>query len=444
MYHPIIICEEIANRLRDPQALLQLIEDKQSRGELAEGVWIPETLFAGFPGIACFFATMDSLFPNDGWEDASHAYLSLCVNYIEKSSDRGSGLFSGLTGFCFAILLCSHRGGRYSNILNKLEKVLQQEIETLYLSPLQKHLLEKTLPPASLYNLSDGLSGVLAYIYLRKENMQLYDFATTCLRILIQLMDRMVWYRDEKVPGWFIPSESHIVPSEAEKYSEGSYLLNLPFGVLGCLSVLAQGALEGYRVDQLYEVIENLANWVQDQQTEIEKLPYWANTIPHKKANVTENIQTLNELNRDIWWSGIPAVCRSLYLAGKALKNNTLKQTAEQTFLKMFQKPTKDWNHMGPSFSVGRAGILVVTYRMAEDTHNPAIWKQMDLLKEDLLTFYHPHSAFGFQAVDVTNKGEYRWIDNPGLMNGAVGVALSLLLTERREDMLWDQAFLTR
>ena len=97
---------------------------------------------------------------------------------------------------------------------------------------------------------------------------------------------------------------------------------------------------------------------------------------------------------------------------------------------------------MGPSFTDGRAGVLAIAYRMAQDTHNPHLWKQVGLLENSLKEFYTPNASFGFQTVQVDSSNTYRWIDNPGLWRGATGIALSLLLAQRREESIWDRIFL--
>lgn len=102
----------------------------------------------------------------------------------------------------------------------------------------------------------------------------------------------------------------------------------------------------------------------------------------------------------------------------------------------------KEWNPLGTSFVNGLAGILASTYRMAEETENPKLWQHVKELEADLSSFYRPESPFGYQMVHVDSFNNYNWVDNPGLLYGASGIALSLMLVQNREELDWDRAFL--
>jgi len=97
---------------------------------------------------------------------------------------------------------------------------------------------------------------------------------------------------------------------------------------------------------------------------------------------------------------------------------------------------------MGTSFVNGRAGILASTYRMAEATENPTLWQHVNELEADLSSFYRPESFFGHQMVHDDVSHHYHWVDNPGLLYGVSGIALSLMLVQNREELDWDRAFL--
>ena len=97
---------------------------------------------------------------------------------------------------------------------------------------------------------------------------------------------------------------------------------------------------------------------------------------------------------------------------------------------------------MGTSVVWGRAGLLALTSLMARDTGNIQLRAQVDVLVEDLLRFYDVKHPFGFQTLRVSEENELRWVDHPGFLDGATGIALSLLLTNVEKNSNWQWLFI--
>lgn len=433
MFHSIAICHEVAEKMKNPSDVSNTVVEAIKHDAFFGEGWPRESFGEGFAGIAVFYAVMDTVFPEAGWDKIAHQYIKLTADDLEQNGYKNYSLFSGICGLCYAIHLSAYRGARYKKILGKLEGLLISETERSFLS-MADHYLENNLDlPPSFYSLTNGISGVLAYLLLRKEDSRMHQLTVQCLSKLVLLLNR----QKDSNPNWYIPPE-HQIGEESLKYPQGSFLLNMPFGITGCLASLSLASWEGFDVPGLKETILKIAYWIKDQTKISEDKFYWPNTCPLVPL---EN-ENSYELTRDTWWYGIPAVARSLFLASKAVKDVSLGKFAERAFLSMFQKDPSEWNMMGTSFMHGRAGVLATVYRMAQDTQNPLLWKQVNLLEEDLKKFYRPLTPFGFQAVDVTETGEYRWIDDPGIFSGAAGIALSLLLVQNRPSQNWDRAFL--
>ena len=436
MYHSVGICQEIAERMKSPQIVSAGVKDSIVSGLFSEPQWFEGTFADGLPGIACFYASMDQIFPNEGWNVITHSYLDTIVKNLERDSYSGYSLFTGLCGACFTTYICSKENNRYQKLQAKLDLALTEEVEISFLKEAKSYLHKNDPLPPNLYNLAHGISGVLGYLLLRKENHHLHKLAVDCISLLIKLLNREQLVEGTPVPGWYVSPQHQLAPEETIKYPDGSFILGMPFGITGCLSALSLAAMEGIKVEGLIETITHIANWLKNQNSSINAGASWQHTIPLKNGNKT------SDLDRDTWWGGIPAVARSLYLASKANKDLSLSKYAENAYLSMFAKPTEDWNMMGTSFMHGRAGVLATTLRMAQDTQNPLFWKQVDLLERDLIGFYKPESPFGFRMVAVDPPDHYRWVDHPGVLSGATGVGLALLLVQRRENLKWDRAFL--
>ena len=227
---------------------------------------------------------------------------------------------------------------------------------------------------------------------------------------------------------------------EREKYPKGKHPIGLFYGILSVLSILSIVACDGIYIEGLQESIVSLSKWVLKKEKNTIYGSHWHHTISFEEE-IGER-EDLIDISRDALCCGLPVVARSLYLASCALQDGNLKNIAKEKYLHFFSKPEKEWNLMGPSFSAGRAGVLALTSHMFYDMDLPIIQDKLQYLKNDLKRFYSPHHPFGFQTVNVTPFDEYQWIDDPGLLDGAVGMALSLLLTENKNNDLWTRIFL--
>jgi len=76
--------------------------------------------------------------------------------------------------------------------------------------------------------------------------------------------------------------------------------------------------------------------------------------------------------------------------------------------------------------------------RFANDSGASTIRAAAAALTGQLLTLYEPASLLGFRSVALGGKR----VDQPGLLDGAPGVALVLLAAARDVEPGWDRIFL--
>lgn len=417
----IAICQNIAEKLRSYDHISQ-----------------PDISLAyGLPGFACFYGVMDQCFPDQGWDQVAHSYLKQSVSLTEQYGINSHSLFLGLSGLCFAAYICSRQEKRYQQLLSKLDTLLVKNVTENFLFQAIVHLDKDLDMSPTLCNMMEGISGTLGYLVMRKDHPELYSLATDCIHRLIQLMKRPRFIGKKKVPGWHISQQFQLSEDQKNQFPQGSFLLSMPYGMLGCLSILSISALEGIALAGLHETITEMAYWLKNQQNNYLEIISWPQIISGNESDEPQRN------SRDDWCCGIPAVARSLYLASQAIKDRALADFAEDTFLKLFSKPEKEWNWMTTNFAWGRAGLLTITYRMAQETRHPHLLKEVERQKEDLQRYYSASHSFGFQTVN-SRSAEPEWIDSPGLFDGATGIALALLLSESRHEQQWDRAFLVR
>lgn len=324
MFHSIQICQEIAKRLQN----------------------LPEDLDSGFSngyaGIACFYGKMDEIFPQESWSEIACAYLKRAVHHIEKSGYQDLSLFEGLTGLCLAVHLCSKDGCLYAKLQKKLEGALIEGLENTFFPECNRYLDSGENIPPHVYNLSEGLSGILSYLLLRKEDPKIHQCILNIIKLLCHFFNRKQELAGLEHPGWVVAPHHQLSEEEKAKYPEGSFLLGMSLGITGSLAALALASLEGIKTKELNQTIELIAYWLKEQKRETPHGLSWPHTISWKEKDPT------SQLNRDLWWSGIPAVSRSLYLAGKAVEDNNLKKFAKEVFISLSQNQLQNgmqWDH---------------------------------------------------------------------------------------------------
>lgn len=434
------MCHEVASRLKDISESIH--HDTYLVLPSPETNWIRDMSFStGLCGIACFFAEMDKLFPDQSWDLVAHNYLKHAIQVSEDTGFADLSLLNGMAGLCFSLLYCSKNGARYSSLLEKIESEFFKSIHYNLIPKIQKKLDDKLPVSPKDYNFSSGLSGIIVYLSTRKDSFYASSVLTASLETLCGIINRDLIIKGNKIPGWYV-EPNHLVSShERRLYPNGSFILSTPFGVSGVLSSLCIAASEGFSTDPVQKAIRKLANWLVEKYKQAFPKNFWLHSVSYEEE-VNGKLQP-HDLIRDTWFYGTPSVCRSLYLASKVLQSPELTNFAENEWIRLFDKDQKLWNLVGPSFSSGRAGLLTLTSQMANDTKNELLQIQINRLKNDLKNFFKPNSTYGFQMADITETS-YAWVNDPGIFDGATGVALSLLSLDASEIPLWQRALLVR
>ena len=104
----------------------------------------------------------------------------------------------------------------------------------------------------------------------------------------------------------------------------------------------------------------------------------------------------------------------------------------------VYRRPIDERRIDSPTFCHGIAGLLQVTLRFAHDTGLPVFSQAASELTEQLLAMYDPERALGYCSIEPGGN----LVDQPGLLDGAPGVALVLLAASSNVEPTWDRLFL--
>jgi hypothetical protein len=152
--------------------------------------------------------------------------------------------------------------------------------------------------------------------------------------------------------------------------------------------------------------------------------PMWPSRIGF--AQETGDDRVVPEAGRAAWCDGTAGVARALHLAGIALGDPQLCATAVQALRGAVLRPWSDADLVGPTFCHGTAGLLQVVLRVTERDPDPVLLNAAGLLAQRVLYDFDRTAPFGFRHGHRTRAGRVVGVDEPGLLQGAAGVALVL------------------
>jgi len=202
---------------------------------------------------------------------------------------------------------------------------------------------------------------------------------------------------------------------------------------------LALAKLNSVEVDGLTQAISRLADWLSEHRTDDSWGVNWSSVVSVQwGADGSPSIDPERLPTHAAWCYGSPGVARALWLAGRALDRGDYGDLAIKTMENVVTKPADFRFLKSPTFCHGVAGLLQITLRFAADTRLPVFRKAAGELAAELIRAYEPDSILGYRSVET---GACR-VDNPGLLDGAPGVALVLLAASCNASPTWDRLFL--
>jgi lantibiotic biosynthesis protein len=379
------------------------------------------SLARGDAGLAVLFGHFDRCFPNDGWDKVAHEAVLRINQNLSPSSPSPIGLFGGLAGLAFATWYLSRGGTRYRRARLAIDDVLLTRADVQANS-----VARKSGMPVEDFDLISGLSGVAAYLLCRVSDNRALLTLRTIIAALVEIVER-----DGPVPAWFTPADLISSKYMVGKYPEGNLNCGLAHGMPGMLGVLALAYRESIMVPGLRSAIERLANWLNAQGM----ADRWGKSWPAAVAVGAPGDLIPAPI---AWCYGNPGIARALWLAGTALDDSSLCESALEAIRSVYRRPLARRGISSPTFCHGTAGLLQITMRFASETVLPVFSDAASTILEELVRSFADDTAYGYRAID----SDRRLVDNAGLLDGAAGVALVLLAATSDQEPSWDRIFL--
>ena len=393
------VAMDVAARVREAE------RDDQSEAPLG----------GGGAGLALLYGQLDRAFPGEGWDVVAHDFLAWAVRQTERAEQEvvlSPGMLYGFGGLAYVARSLSKVGTRYGNLLAKLDAHVHRRVQAMR-------------PPGhgvrvATFDVISGSAGTAAY---------LLDSETAGLRELLAGMVELCGERDG-VQRWHTPHDLIVNPLTARAYPGGHLNCGLSHGSPGILAAMSLAATAGHEVPGQRAAMRGLVTWLLDNRIDDDCGPNWPTMVALPIGS------SKGRAARTTWCYGAPGVARAMWLAGAALDDHGLRAFAVETMLAACTRLPHDDEVNGAGLCHGYAGVLQIALRFAHDTGNPSFNPHLEWITGQLLGHYRPTHRFGFRSLARNGSPG----DDPGLLEGAAGVALALLATALPVTPTWDRS----
>jgi lantibiotic biosynthesis protein len=384
---------------------------------------------------------LDSCYPGENWDSLGKTHLEIAARGAEQSTWAGTGLASGIAGLGFAAWQLSRAGARYPRLLALLDETIAGETIQIAARVRQNNGLN-----VGDFDVISGLSGIGAYLLARYPERSVKAALALSVEALITLVQA-----DGPQPRWHTPPHQLFDDEARQTYPYGNLNCGLAHGLPGILAFLSlvrieEARLESISFERLDQAITTAADWIAAHRLDDNYGVNWPAAVPLEPAEqhnpgslrVADPSRAPGGPARAAWCYGAPGVARTMWLAGQALGRRDYKDLALSAMEAVFRRPVPARGIDSPTFCHGVAGLLGIALRFARETRAPLFLEQTGKLTEQLISAFDPASLLGFRNLEYANN----MTDQPGLLDGAAGVALVLISVASGIEPSWDRAFL--
>lgn len=423
---------DIASKISNPYELIE----KEDNNKI--GGFHPQTLSQGLPSTILFFVELDREFPHQKWDYVAHEHFKVLGKIIEEKPIYELSLYTGLAGINFVTYTASKNRKRYNSFLEQLDKNLLERLDQ-FLYHAEKDHLNNNGTSALVYDLINGLAGINIYLLMTSDKPENLEMAKRINRFLISHIIKTIKINGYYVPGWYIPPKNSPY-LERESFPDGNFNLGISHGITGVLAMLSLSFSKGIIVQGQKQSIKYIVDWILKLKSSDDFGVFWPGRISFEKY-VKQDFSTNRQL-RESWCYGNPGILRALFLANSILKDNELNKLIIKGFNAIYLRNDTLHNLRSSIFCHGKAGLLQTTIQIQNEIKSDILNNNIEKLANEIIADYDKNLPYGYTDLILYN-GKNSIINKPGLLEGSVGIGLSLLsLIKKNQNTLWDKVFL--
>ncbi|MFD6979526.1 lanthionine synthetase C family protein [Streptomyces sp. NPDC059956] len=389
--------------------------------------WYPPSLTHGQAGSALLhlYAARTGL----GRYDDAFGHIREAVLATQMEPLQGPGLFAGTSGLALAPADCTRDEPRFQGSLDRLHTQLADQVLETAFSTVEREVSDLD------YDLVTGAAGTLAYL------ASVTDPTDRLREAAAHLVDYLVWLAGPATtPGtphrWLItsglypPGGNHL-----ERYPHGYLNLGFSHGVPGVAAALAVAWQAGHRRPGQAAAIASLTFWILAQRRADQYGPFWTDGTPVDADGRESTVERGHD--QLAWCYGTAGVSAALLAVADATGDTVLRGAAVEAFDGVLAR-AEGVRLPSPTLCHGHAGLVMLCQEFAP--LSPRARDGLPRLLEDLLAYGDASLPVCFADQEVPGNH----VDDPTLLTGATGVALTLLSATGIERPLWLRTFLAR
>jgi len=405
-------------------------------------VWHPTSLYSGPAGTALALTSAAQALPEeaDQWMAGARRSLRLMADGTRSAPVSSASMAAGTSGIALAVTEAAAVDPRYGRTLADLHQTLAKQVDEL-----------ATAPGDALgfwhYDVNMGPAGILGHLTALPAGLA-DPSARQAERALVDMLVRLSGRGWE---GWRIPRQNYpLRPIEHKLYPYGYVDLGLAHGLPGPLSALSRARLNGDRRPSVRSAIEVLAAQVIEASRFDARGRVWPRLMPFDASG--DIAPEMTEVAGPAYCYGSPGICSALLDAADALDDASIEAIAVEGFEAMALQLLDDSGPHSPGLCHGFAGLLLISQKFSERPSCPVAQTTTATLTEELLRSCDPEQPLmvrdykpaeaGAPGSPLANTSTGAWINQPDLMDGAAGVASTLLSVATDTPANWSRALL--
>jgi hypothetical protein len=233
--------------------------------------------------------------------------------------------------------------------------------------------------------------------------------------------------------AWFTPPA--LLPDwQREEHPEGHFDLGLAHGVPGVIAFLARCGAAGVAPERVGPLLAGAVGWLLAQEGEERDGSGFAYARGPGVGLVPA---------RSGWCYGEPGIAVALLAAARASREAAWEREALRIARRAAARDPEQAGVEDAGLCHGAAGLGHLFNRLYQATGDPALATAARTWFERALAYRRPGEPNGgFAAFHHNENDAPSWVDDPGLLTGAAGVALALIAAATPVTPEWDRVLL--
>lgn len=288
--------------------------------------------------------------------------------------------------------------------------------------------LTDTLAELNEYDLINGFTGLGVYA---RERLSQPSGAV----LLERVVDHLATQAETGPEGtaWFTPP-NRLPAWQREIHPEGLYNLGVAHGIPAVVALLAIACRGGVATDRARPLLDGTVRWLLAH-----RLPAGAGSCFGTVVAAGEGSGT----SRLAWCYGDPGIAATLLVAARAVGEPGWEDKALEVARGAARRPPEQSSVRDAGICHGAAGLAHLFNRFWQASGEEVFRDAARFWIERTLEFRVPGEGIaGFRAWHALPGPDGQWVAEPGLLEGATGVALVLLAAVSTVEPEWDRVLL--